>query len=501
MGMLSESFARVAQNINALINDINVLSEADKAGDIDVRINTSKFHGSYHNVATGVNGLYGGLVTEIIELLDCLLKYSNGDFNADVPKKPGKKIVMNNAINALRNNIQSVNKDVRGMIEKVIVGELSGRINDSPYKGEWAALVQGFNKLMATIVAPLNEISNVMQCLAEGDFNHKMNGEYKGDFLTLKQAVNTTVSNVESYIDEISDVLGALAENNLDQQITRTYVGKYAKIKDAMNNIVNTLNGIINDISSAADQVAVSAKSISDSSMALAHGASEQASSIQELNATAVTINESTHSNAKNAKRAEELSNASNINAARGNTDMKQMLISMGSIKESSGKITQIIKVIQDIAFQTNLLALNAAVEAARAGEHGKGFAVVADEVRTLASRSQTSATETAALIETSTQCVNEGTEMAEQTAKTFQAIAENVGVVAEIITEISAASSEQADAIGQITLGLSNITEVVQGDSAMSEETASASEELAGQSDLMKELVSVFKLKKIKGR
>jgi len=264
-----------------------------------------------------------------------------------------------------------------------------------------------------------------------------------------------------------------------------------------LENTIEKLNELLLNISTAADQVSAGAKSISENSMALAHGTSEQASSIEELNATIATISESTLRNAESAKTAEKLSDHSKGSATKGDEDMKNMLASMEGIKESSEKITKIIKVIDDIAFQTNLLALNAAVEAARAGEHGKGFAVVAEEVRSLAGRSQTAAGETAELIEESINRVSEGTNIAGETAEALRDIVDDVSKVADIITDIAASSGEQASAIGQVTEGLSQITDVVQSNSATSEESAAASEQLSSQAETLNNLVIEFKMNK----
>ena len=498
IGILSKNFAGMVNIINDLLKHINAIGhEFLVNGDIEARMDETLFQGSYRSVAESVNNLTGGIINDLVYMLNCLTKIGEGDFTADIPKLPGKRILMNQTMDTLKKNIQSVANDVNSLAANAINGNFSYKIDDSNYTNDWQIVMSNLNKVIDAVNEPMNEIESIIINLSVGDFAKRVSGDYKGNFLKMKNACNTTVSNIVSYIDEITSVLENISKNNLNQEISREYVGSFSNIKNALNSIITSLNSVIGNIASAADQVASGSRQISESSMSLSTGATEQASSIEELNATIQTINENTLQNANNAKEAETLSDNSKANATKGNDDMNRMLQSMDDIKESSNKIAQVIKVIEDIAFQTNLLALNASIEAAHAGEQGKGFAVVADEVRTLASKTQVSAKETSSLIEESINKVTIGSNIAAQTAETLKTIVSDATGVATIITSIASASNEQAQAINQILQGIHQVTEVVQSNSATSEETAAASEELASQSDMLKQMVSAFNLKR----
>lgn len=496
IGILSRYFGEVIQIIRQLTHGIDKMAREYRAGDMDTRIDGATFTGSYQMVVDGVNDMVGDIVNELQLFAGCMSSFGEGDFSADIPAMPGKKAIMNHTVNAIRENLRSVNQDIGILVQNAIDGNLSNRVNAVTYKGDWHAIMNQLNRLMEAIADPIREASEVLRQVSAGNFDHQITGNYSGDFLTIKKSVNDTVTNVAVYIEEISDILNSMSRNDLSQEITREYVGAFSHIKDALNDIIEKFNLIISDIRVAAEQVTAGSKQVSESSVMLAQGASEQAASVEELNATLITINETTAYNAENAKQAEDLSTTSKNNAQKGNQDVENMLSSMDGINDASKNIAKIIKVIDDIAFQTNLLALNAAVEAARAGEHGKGFAVVAEEVRSLAARSQTAARETAEYIEESISRVNEGTRMAGETANALQTIVGDVTQVASIISEIALSSQEQASAIGQVTEGLSQITDVVQNNSATSEEAASASEELSSQAEVLKDRVDIFKLK-----
>ena len=229
---------------------------------------------------------------------------------------------------------------------------------------------------------------------------------------------------------------------------------------------------------------------------ALSQGATEQASSVEELAATVNEINEKVQENAKFVKKSNDVSNEAGSLLMESMEKMQAMSEAMEEISSSSGEISRIIKTIEDIAFQTNILALNAAVEAARAGNAGKGFAVVADEVRSLAEKSAEASKTTSELIERSIHAVENGMKIATETSESLQNTATSAREAINLNGEIDKNSRAQAEAVGQVTLGIDQISSVIQTNSATAQQSAAASEELSGQADLLKKTVSAFQLK-----
>lgn len=289
-----------------------------------------------------------------------------------------------------------------------------------------------------------------------------------------------------------------IAQGHLDVDIDIQAKDELGGLGDALRQMTLNVNEILTEINTASDQVASGADQVSDSSLALSQGATQQASAVEELTASITEIASQTKDNADHAGQANNLAQQSKVAALTGNKQMEMMLEAMDEINTSSQLISNINKVIDDIAFQTNILALNAAVEAARAGQDGEGFAVVADEVRNLAGRSAKAAREASSLIEDSIQKVKRGRGIAQATAKALAEMVEHIEEVTHLIEGIARASRDQAQGTDQVNEGIMQIANVVQGTSATSEETAAASEELSSQAALLKTLVSRFTLKEI---
>ena len=335
----------------------------------------------------------------------------------------------------------------------------------------------------------------------------------KGD-LSFSDADKATIQKYKDGKDEISKVIGTSTAFVMrvtdvsktleviaggDLTVSLPLLSDTDTMGISLKTMLGNLNNMFEEINSATTQVSEGSKQIADGAQTLAQGSTEQASAIQELASSLGALSKKTSDNAGMAKEAASLSDEIKQSAEKGSSQMGSMMQAVTDINEASGSIEKVIKVIDDIAFQTNILALNAAVEAARAGQHGKGFAVVAEEVRNLAAKSAEAAKDTSGLIENSIEKANLGLAIATETSESLKQIVAGINRNAEIIVKIEESSKEQANEIMMINAGIDQVAQVVQQNSATAEESAAASEEMSGQSSLLQQLISQFKL--IKGK
>lgn len=348
-------------------------------------------------------------------------------------------------------------------------------------------------------VKPINKLRDATLQIADGNFFVTVDVRSKDEIGELAKAIKKTVqrlSNYVLYIDEITEVLTSMADGDLTFSLRNEYAGEFASIKEALLNISDSFNRTLASINNAAEQVSGGSMQVSGASQALSQGSTQQASAIEELSSTIKEVNAQVMLNAENAKTANNLSLQTMENVEHCSELMRNMLESMEQINSTSSNIAKIIKVIDDISFQTNILALNAAVEAARAGAAGKGFAVVADEVRNLATKSAQAAKTTTELIESSINAVENGVQIAKKTASALEQIVHDCNDSSKLISEITVATNDQATAVMQITQGVEQISTVVETNSATAQQTAAASEELSSQAEMLKRMVDRFKLK-----
>jgi methyl-accepting chemotaxis protein len=497
IGKLTRAFGDVINVIHMLTDDLSAIKrEVNTNGDIDFRLNASKYKGSYREVISGINELTEGFINDIIAVLNALTEISDGNFNSAVNKLPGKKIVLYDRFTALQTELRDIQSEITTLASSATNGRLDTRANVDKHQGNWKTMLVELNNLVNAVEQPLLEVEKANLAMSEGSFGKRVNGEYKGKFGSLKNAVNQTQETTLAYINEITRVLGAMANGDLTVAVTRDFAGSYAPIKDSLGIILNALNKTMDEINNSSNSVLVGSRQISQSATQLAQGATTQASSIQELTSLVAVINEKSQNNASSAQEATQIADTSKNNAEIGNREMAKLLEAMDGIAQSSKKINKIIKVIEDISFQTNLLALNAAVEAARAGEHGRGFSVVAEEVRNLAGKSSNAARETSELIEDAIIKINDGAKCAGDTANSLRNIVENVIHMSEVIGSIFESSTSQRQDIGEVGTGMNTINGVVQVNSATSEECAASSQELSSQAEMLKNMIAFFKIK-----
>lgn len=366
-----------------------------------------------------------------------------------------------------------------------------------------ASMALAFTIILAIYITraltkPITEIENAAKKMAVGNLSANIHYESKDELGSLSESMRTLTNNFKGIIQDMGEELAALGNGDfsVDSKARELYVGEFEQLDISLHQIIGKLSSVLGQINQSADQVASGSDQVASGSQALSQGATEQASSVEELAATINEISNQVKSNAENALHANKMAEDVGVKMAESNQQMQTMIEAMKEISNASGEIGKIIKTIEDIAFQTNILALNAAVEAARAGEAGKGFAVVADEVRNLASKSAEASKNTSVLIESSINAVDKGTKIADETANTLLESVKGAQQVTKTIDQISRASEEQASSISQVTQGIEQISNVVQTNSATAEESAAASEELSGQAQILKSLITQFKLK-----
>jgi methyl-accepting chemotaxis protein len=494
-------FKKIKDNINACVDGLESIEVGNRIiGKIGRNNYSEKMEGEYLGIYAEVAKSINTVLGRMTQVVNCVNHISRGDMQfLDYLKGVGKldeNDVLVPSLIEMMENISMMVEETEQMSIIAIEGNLDNRGDASRFPGDYAKVIEGFNKTLDAVIAPIQEASSVLEELSHGNLNVAMEGDFKGQNGQIKEDMNQTIEFLKQYVGEITYKLEKIGEGNLSQEITKHFLGDFVKIKTTINGITTHLSEVMAKIFESAEQVEAGARQLSDGGQELAQGTTEQASSIEELTASIAAVANETMKNAQNANKANELTDKVRKNAEASNNQMGKMVLAMTEINGSSNSISKIIKVIDDIAFQTNILSLNAAVEAARAGEHGKGFAVVAEEVRSLAARSAQAAKETTGLIEGSIEKVATGTKIADETAESLKVILNDIVQVVGLVGDIALASNDQATAITQINQGIEQVSTVVQTNSATAEESAAATEELFSQAEMLKNMVGAFELK-----
>ncbi|MFL0811043.1 MAG: HAMP domain-containing protein [Agarilytica sp.] len=429
-----------------------------------------------------------------------LMREVESDLQKSLPHFEASKLI-GSSIDVFHKNPSHQRKLLSGLTEtyktNIEVSGLHFQLSATPIRDEsgayLGAVVEWQN--LTTEINIEREIDRVIDSATAGDFSVQLDMAGKsGFFEVVSQGLNRLLGTTNTAIHDVKRVFGALAEGDLSQTIDREYEGQLGQLKEDANNTVHKLREVIGDISQASSTIAGGAAEISQGMQHLGKRTEQQAASLEETAASMEQMTTAVQQSEGNARDATALANNSVEIARAGDDSIEKTAASMEEISESSKKISNIIGVIDEIAFQTNLLALNAAVEAARAGEQGRGFAVVAQEVRNLAQRSASAAKEIKELIVDSVEKVDAGTSLVNQSDSTLKEIVNEIEQVSKKMEDILNAASEQSSGIGQVNQAVTHMDDMTQENSSMVEEAMSASENMANQAHRLDRLVAFFK-------
>jgi methyl-accepting chemotaxis protein len=523
-----------------LIGEAKRLSEAAVEGKLQTRGNPDLVSLEFRPIVEGVNATLDAVIGPLNVAAEYVDRISKGDIPAKITDN------YNGDFNEIKNNlnqcIDAVNRLVAdaGVLAKAAVeGKLQTRADASKHEGDFQKIVKGVNDTLDAVIGPLNVAAEYVDRISKGDIPAKITDSYNGDFNEIKnnlnqciealtgllaagatlaqaadqgrldtraddsqfqgkyrelvQGMNRTLEGFATPMTHIGAVLTRLAQKDFSQAVETQYPGAYGQLRNNVNLVVTNIRGAIEQIGESASQFAEGSRVISESSQTLASGSQEQSSSVQQVTASIEELSRSVQTVKDNAHEADKVAKDTSKLADQGGVAVQKSIEAMELIRNSSTQIAEIIQVIAEIASQTNLLALNAAIEAARAGEHGMGFAVVADEVRKLAERANQAAGKITTLIKESTQQVEKGAQLSDETGAALKKIVEGVEATAAKISEIAAATVQQAGNAQEVSQAVQGISQVTEQAAAGSEQMASSSQELGAQAQALRDLVAKF--------
>ncbi len=348
------------------------------------------------------------------------------------------------------------------------------------------------------ILRPVIAVRDQMGELSQGNLSTEFPWEPDSSEIgMLIASIHETKRELKKYIQDIDSTLSQMAKGNMNLVVSDSYRGEFLPIQRALRQILDALNEALRHIHQTAQDVSNESERVSSGAQTLSEGAVRQASTVEELSAGIQDISGEVKHTSADANKARKFSMDAEVQLKVCCQKMDSLSTAISDISESSRQINGIIKTIEDIAFQTNILALNASVEAARAGAAGKGFAVVADEVQRLASKSAESAKNITELIESSVQLVQYGTSLSNETTTALSMVVASAQQSSALVDKIAESAQQQSESLRQLTEGMESISGVVQTNAATAQESASSAEELHQQAEKLKMSIQRFQLRR----
>lgn len=447
---IAAAMSSMQASLSEFVEEQTNMGHAHEAGALDHDMDVAKFKGVYQQMAQSINELVRSHIGVQMRTVEVMKSYAMGDFSLELDRMPGERARITEAMDAVRHNLLAINDEVAALVQAASKGDFSARGNAEQYSFRFKEMIDGLNTLMET---------------------------------------------AQTGLSEVASVLGALASGNLTQRAASHFEGAFGKLNFDANATMESLTRIAVQIGGSTESISTISQEIATNNSDLSKRTLVQASRIDETTGSMKQLTHTVKRSAQSAQQANHLVVEASDVAMRGGKVVHRVVNTISAISESSKKIADIISMIDGIAFQTNILAINAAVEAVRAGEQGRGFAIVATEVRNLAQRSAAAAKEINELLTNTVAKVESGSELADEAGRTMEDIVESVKRITDIMASITTASAEQSTEIDQVSEAITQIDDFTKQNASLVSQTANTAQELRDQAKVLSQAVSLFKL------